>query len=51
MRLTKDDNTKSADDSMDTMDLYELFTNREEKSNGDGTKSCDSSKPPSPSEW
>lgn len=49
VRLTKDDPSKNMDDSMDTMDLYQLFANQENNSNAmDMVKSSESSKSPSP---
>lgn len=47
VRLTKDDVTKNVDDSMDTMDMYQLFANQENNSNVEA-KSSESSKSPSP---
>lgn len=47
VKLTKDDVTKNVDDSMDTMDMYQLFANQENK-NMDTLKSSESSKSPSP---
>lgn len=49
VKLTKEDPFKNIDDSMDTMDVYQLFANREK--NGtlrEGSKSTESSKPSSP---
>ncbi|XP_063980045.1 calcineurin-binding protein cabin-1-like isoform X2 [Diachasmimorpha longicaudata] len=46
-KIIREDPLKSMDDSMDTMDLYQLFTSRE-TTNTDGLKSSESSKPPSP---
>lgn len=49
VKLTKDDPFKNIDDSMDTMDLYQLFANRESNCNlTEGSKSTESSKPSSP---
>lgn len=49
VQLRKENPFKSMDDSMDTMDLYRLFTCRENGSNTtEGSKSSDSSKPDSP---
>lgn len=48
VRLTKDDATKNLDDSMDTMDMYQLFANQENSANVDILKSSESSKCPSP---
>ncbi|XP_043487375.1 calcineurin-binding protein cabin-1-like isoform X1 [Polistes fuscatus] len=49
VKLTKDDHSKSMDDTMDTMDVYHLFVNQENNTvSGEGTKSSDSSKSPSP---
>ncbi|KAG6802793.1 calcineurin-binding protein cabin-1 [Apis mellifera caucasica] len=49
VKLTKDDPSKNMDDSMDTMDLYQLFANQENNSNIIETvKSSESSKSPSP---
>lgn len=47
IRLTKDDASKNIDDSMDTMDMYQLFANQENK-NVETLKSSESSKSPSP---
>lgn len=38
-KLTKDDPLKNIDDSMDTMDLYQLFTNRDKTLNNEESKS------------
>lgn len=47
--MTKDDATKNMDDSMDTMDMYQLFANQENNSNNMETpKGSESSKSPSP---
>ncbi|XP_011308750.1 calcineurin-binding protein cabin-1 [Fopius arisanus] len=46
-KIIRDDPLKSMDDSMDTMDLYQLFASRE-TTNTDGIKSSESSKSPSP---
>ncbi|XP_029179074.1 calcineurin-binding protein cabin-1-like [Nylanderia fulva] len=48
VRLTKDDATKNPDDSMDTMDMYQLFANQENNANMEILKSSESSKCPSP---
>ncbi|KAI4485580.1 hypothetical protein M0802_012702 [Mischocyttarus mexicanus] len=49
VKLTKDDHSKSMDDTMDTMDVYHLFVNQENNTvSAEGTKSSDSSKSPSP---
>ncbi|XP_017876030.1 calcineurin-binding protein cabin-1-like [Ceratina calcarata] len=48
VKLTKDDHSKTMDDSMDTMDLYQLFANQENNSNTMEMKSPESSKSPSP---
>ncbi|KAL6431043.1 hypothetical protein ACFW04_007057 [Cataglyphis niger] len=49
VRLTKDDITKNLDESMDTMDMYQLFTNQENNTtNMEILKSSESSKSPSP---
>ncbi|XP_003701167.1 calcineurin-binding protein cabin-1 [Megachile rotundata] len=49
VKLTKDDPSKNMDDSMDTMELYQLFANQENNSNiAEALKSSDSSKSPSP---
>lgn len=48
VRLTKDDVTKNLDESMDTMDMYQLFTNQENNTNMEILKSSESSKSPSP---
>ncbi|XP_076631383.1 calcineurin-binding protein cabin-1 isoform X1 [Colletes latitarsis] len=49
VKLTKDDPSKNMDDSMDTMDLYQLFANQENNSIATETiKSSESSKSPSP---
>nr|XP_034185241.1 calcineurin-binding protein cabin-1-like isoform X1 [Osmia lignaria]XP_034185242.1 calcineurin-binding protein cabin-1-like isoform X1 [Osmia lignaria]XP_034185243.1 calcineurin-binding protein cabin-1-like isoform X1 [Osmia lignaria] len=49
VKLTKDDPSKNMDDSMDTMELYQLFANQENNSNiAETFKSSDSSKSPSP---
>lgn len=46
-KIIRDDPLKSMEDSMDTMDLYQLFTSRE-NTNPDGLKSSESSKSPFP---
>lgn len=46
--MTKDDATKNLDDSMDTMDMYQLFANRENNKNVETLKCSESSKSPSP---
>ena len=48
VRLTKDDATKNLDDSMDTMDMYQLFANQENNKNVETLKCSESSKSPSP---
>ncbi|XP_054016613.1 calcineurin-binding protein cabin-1-like isoform X2 [Hylaeus anthracinus] len=49
VKLTKDDPSKNLDDSMDTMDLYQLFANQEnDRMAAEAMKSSDSSKSPSP---
>ncbi|XP_046833228.1 uncharacterized protein LOC124430542 isoform X2 [Vespa crabro] len=49
VKLTKDDPTKGIDDTMDTMDVYQLFVNQENNTApAEGIKSSDSSKSPSP---
>nr|XP_012218304.1 PREDICTED: calcineurin-binding protein cabin-1-like isoform X4 [Linepithema humile] len=48
VRLTKDDATRNPDDSMDTMDMYQLFANQERNRNTEAFKSSESSKSPSP---
>ncbi|KAK2589327.1 hypothetical protein KPH14_007875 [Odynerus spinipes] len=49
VKLTKDDPTKGMEDTMDTMDEYQLFVNQENNiAPTEGTKSSDSSKSPSP---
>lgn len=48
VRLTKDDINKNIDDSMDTMDMYQLFANQENNGNMEVLKSSESSKSPSP---
>ncbi|XP_072762605.1 calcineurin-binding protein cabin-1 isoform X2 [Anoplolepis gracilipes] len=48
VRLTKDDVTKNLDESMDTMDMYQLFAKENNASNVEILKSSESSKSPSP---